>query len=493
MFKDKSDDSKEIIKKEFNQISKRKIKTNCDDIFEAVNVPEDEKEQYQAEFNEYFSKLDSTDLAVVDESISKCIFLTQYNIKITSHNLEDTLALAFHLGRENVLYPKVLNFASYILLYDKKLADEIVDSEIISQFIELLSCPMNESEAKLMNNFFSTTYDVVKAMNDKFHFLKAIGDRLNNPSLSETDFQNLINIIITIIEEYDKVQVGDISVYFLDKVVKKFIFCDNQTKFGETCHLYMLMLLDTLKNEVLEFMTKPIEGDQSYLEDYLIQMFGEVDKQIYREYILNIFINFSGGSDWYTKILYERGILDKFLSILPSLTNNNCKVKIIQTMQNFFSLGIEKVLEIVSSSLTEVALEIINEATLKNKIAALKYFCGICQYSNDPNILDFLVKNKIINKIFEFFEVEDCSVWTLIMTALQCNAENAFNAGVETKDLFDHPLFNEIELNSFYQDLSKIQSVIDGFKSRSKKKEYKNLYQIADDFLQIVDPIIYGE
>ena len=293
MLSDDKKDSQKLIEKEFIKSTKNRInnKSNDTDIIVPLNVSDEEREKYQNEFNESFSKLGSTDLSVIDESISKCLSLTEYNIQITSKNLEDILTLAFNLGRENELYNKVLYFASHILIIYRLIAIEIIDSEIISQYMQLLHCPMSKAETDLFVNFFSTTFDVVKSANDMFQFIGDIGEILNDPSISADDFKNLITIITAIIETYPEEDVGDISLYFLNKVVKKSIFSDNNIIFGETCHLFMQMLLDTLKNEMFEFMIGIDEdsSDQPNLDDYLLQRILDVDKHIYREYILDIF------------------------------------------------------------------------------------------------------------------------------------------------------------------------------------------------------------
>lgn len=496
MLPNEKKDSQELIEKEFIRSSKNRInnKSNDTDIIVPFNVSDEEKEKYQIEFNENFSKLESTDLSVIDESISKCLSLTEYNIKITSKNLEDILTLAFNLGRENELYNKVLYFASQILIFYRLIAIEIIDSEIISQYMQLLHCPMNKAETDLFANFFSTTFDVVKSANDMFHFIGEIGECLNDPSISADDFKNLITIITAIIETYPEEDVGDISLYFLNKVVKKSIFSDNNIIFGETCHLFMQMLLDTYKKEMFEFMIGTNEdlSDQPNLDDYLLQRILEVDKHIYREYILDIFMNFSCGPKEYTKIIYSRGILDKFMEILPQFTEESLNIRIVKIMQNFFDLGIEVVLEIASSGLTDVAMTILNDGKLSAKRDALNYICALCKFSYEPNIQEFLIKNNLIKAIFEFTTIESPKIWNPVLYALHNIKNNAFAEGFNETNFFEHPLFEEIDLFSFYQTLNTIQNALNGYK-KYKRDEYEYLNIITLDFLSIVEPIIVGE
>lgn len=481
-------ESKEIIEKEISKIAHDKEKEkriNMDDFLIPLDLTnEEDLIKAQNVFDEYFSKLDSTDLMIINESISECNRLSQYNIKITHEHLENLLIFAFKLGRDNEIYNKVLSFVSYILLTRPTLADEIIDSDILAQFMELLHEPMHDSEVSFMDNFFSCTYSVLKAANDKFQILSKIAEFLNDPSIQVEDFLHLLSIVNTIIDSYNKEQIGDIILYFFDEVVKKFIFSENLLVFTEICHLYMSMLEGCTKNELFQFMVK-----QPDFDDYLLQMIFNVDRQIYREYILGIFLNFSMESpEDYTKELFNNGILDKLMTLIPILTEENSLIMIMGIIQNFFFLGVDILIDIVTSEIIDVALNLLHEGSVTAKKAAIKFFCGICNFSEDPTIQSFLIEMKIPSLLLEFTEIPSTETWSIIMQAFYKNACTAYSSGIDEENLFEHPLFEDIDINNFYNFLSDIDHEYSHFEI-TKQFIYKGLQQNTLYFLELIQSI----
>lgn len=501
----KEEATKKAIHDEMVTIYKEKEKMNeCNqDILIPIKKNQEEKIKIQQDFNETFSKLNSTDMAIINESISKCIYLAQYNIDITHQNLEFILELAFRLGRNNELYGKILSFASYILLTRPFLGSAIIDSEIMSQYIQLLYNPMNEFEIKFMDNFFATSIDVFRSAISNFNFVERIVQCMNDPAIPANDFLNLLRIVTGFIKSYpmrNQVDpkiidfIGDISLFLFNTIVRRFIYSDNELIFGEICHLYMLILEDSTKNEFYQFLLSNGQPEnpnpQIGIDDLLLERLKTLNHSKFCSYVIGIFLNFSSSAVIsYAQQLYQRGILPKFQAVLSFITGELNAILLLQTIQNFFYLGKEVsitiILEIASSNFTNLALKLLKEGGFPAKKAAINYFCGLCSFTKDQNIQNLIVQQNIISELMEFIDIPDPKIWHEILVALYKNCQAAYSSGVEESNLFDHPLFQSIDVNDFYQSLCKIKETID---ERKEKKENYNI-ELDTNVLYFLDLI----
>ncbi|OHT13010.1 hypothetical protein TRFO_03406 [Tritrichomonas foetus] len=445
-----------------------------ENIFIPRNVSPEENKKYSQEFELSFSSLQTTDLNVVNQSIDRIMFLIQFDIKNIKHqHLEFILTLSQNLDANTPLYDKVVSLASRIILTRPKLGSEILDSEPITILIQKIFHPMKKCEANLLSNFLTSSVDVIDTINSKFDFFNHIIEFMNSPEIPVEHFLLLLRIINDVLSSFTKDQTILYASDFFKGLVPKFIESNDSRVFSEILHLYQLELEECVHNEIIEFFAC------TDVDNFLISRIQNC-KQIDKERILDIFVNSTSCSDKYTKMIYQKGLLLKFQSLVP-LLNESCHIRILKALQNCFSLGHDIVLEIVSSGFAELSLNLLKNGSFDAKVASINFFCGLCNFAKDPRIQNFIIHQNIVVELVEFLNITKQSVWKEILNALYQNATAAF-ASCSEEELFQHPLFNQIDIHEFYQILCNIH---DSVSHKNPDIEGNVLY-----FLEIIEPLL---
>lgn len=480
------------------RISNKDDKDSDAEIFHGINLEPAEKLKYQQLFDETFAKIPTDPQLNNFESIKQCIQLTGYNIQIRSQHLESILALAFQSQRGSDLYNLLIQFSARIVQTRPQKAIEIIDFELMPPLMQLLARPLLKYEKWFFKYFFFSNMEVILSAEERFHFLEIIIETLRNPSITEEQFLDLIEIVIHFLSIGDE-QMGDIQFLFFENVIKPFILSPNDNIFGCMVDLLQSTIENTSRSAIFEFVCSPIivEGAEPQLFlDYLLNRLVSEDqnhvglRHIIKENILNIILNVTATSLNCAKVLtFEQGIIEKFHSLVPHLSEKLI-VKIIQILKNLFDneLGIEPVIHIAQSGFVEIAFNLLNTGSFDAKKESVLFFAEFCKFSQNEQIQAFIIQHNIVSALIGFIDVkEKPKIWKEIIFALNYLRNTAYVMGASEENLFTHPLFQSIDTEEFYRLLGHMDGVVETLPYDEKESKYKELLSSIHEYCEILE------